>query len=139
MSRILFVDDDPTFTESHRENLADVGHCVEYARTLGLADKWLFDENRSYDLLIVDLALPPRGRVEPLWRNDPAMPGWIFGKLVRAARPNIPIIYLTNFPNRLSEIERSFGDHDHGAWKKEYTIDSFRELVASILKSPRRR
>lgn len=58
MSRILIVEDEAHIASGLRYNLEWEGHQVEWAPDGQIATQWLFEEERAYDLLVLDLMLP---------------------------------------------------------------------------------
>lgn len=58
MSRILIVEDETHIATGLQFNLELEGHVVELASDGLIATTWLLDEQRGYDLIILDLMLP---------------------------------------------------------------------------------
>lgn len=79
-SKILLVEDEETLALGLEFNLTDEGYEVEWARN-GKQALTLF-ESKEYDLIILDIMLP-------------FYDGFEIAKLVRAKKPQIPILMLT--------------------------------------------
>lgn len=79
-SKILLVEDEETLALGLEFNLTDEGYEVEWARD-GKQALTLF-ESKEYDLIILDIMLP-------------FYDGFEIAKLVRAKKPQIPILMLT--------------------------------------------
>ena len=80
-STVLLVDDDPLARKLYRAQLADSGFVVAEASS-GIEAVELA-ERESFAVVIMDLAMP-------------GLDGWMAMSLIRARRPSLPIIVLTN-------------------------------------------
>lgn len=80
MARILIVDDDAASQKLYRTFLQSEGHEVETAGS-GL-EGVESTEKIAFDAVVMDL-------------NMPGLDGWMAMSLIRARRPNLPILILT--------------------------------------------
>jgi two-component system response regulator QseB len=62
--RLLLIEDDPMIGESVGQGLRQDGFTVDWARDGGAAELAL--DNKVYDLLLLDLALPKKGGLDVL-------------------------------------------------------------------------
>jgi CheY-like chemotaxis protein len=84
VSRILIVDDDAAAQRLYRTYLTSEGHEVECASS-GLEGVEA-SERSSFDAVVMDL-------------NMPGLDGWMAMSLIRARRPQLPILILTGDAN----------------------------------------
>lgn len=91
-ARILLVDDDNDVREVTRSMLLELGYRVIEAGSGGAALE-LLEQDREVDLILVDFAMP-------------GMNGAEVARLVRAKRPNLPVVFVTGFADRtmLTEV-----------------------------------
>ncbi len=80
-ANILLVDDDPVARKLYRAHLVAAGHLV--AEAGGGFEAVEMTERESYGVVVMDLAMP-------------GLDGWMAMSLIRARRPNLPIVVLTN-------------------------------------------
>jgi two-component system response regulator FlrC len=83
--RVLFVDDDPAAGRLYKSHLAAEGHEVVLA-TSGIEGVEA-SERQPFDVVIMDL-------------NMPGLDGWMSMSLIRARRPNLPVVVLTGSTGR---------------------------------------
>lgn len=58
MSHILLVEDDPHISDGLLFNLEMEGYTLTHAKDGNQARKWLFEDQKSFDLIILDVMLP---------------------------------------------------------------------------------
>jgi CheY-like chemotaxis protein len=80
---ILLVDDDPGVREITASMLQEMGHAVVEAGSGGHALD-LLDQNPDIELVLIDFAMP-------------GMNGAELARLMRAKRPDLPMIFLTGY------------------------------------------
>lgn len=87
--RILVVDDEQSVRETLQRWFALQGHCVEVAAD-GVESLELVQASH-FDVVLMDLEMPRMGGVEATQK-------------IKVIRPDLPILAITGFSNRLSEI-----------------------------------
>lgn len=113
LKRVLVIEDDPAIRRGVTDALAFAGYfCMEASEGVAGLDSAL---DAEYDLLLLDLVLPGRDGLEIL-------------RVVRSARPTLPVIILTA---RASEDDRV---HGLSLGADDYVVKPFsvRELLARV-------
>jgi CheY-like chemotaxis protein len=83
--RVLFVDDDPAASRLYKNYLVADGHEVVVANS-GIEGVEA-TERHQFDVVVMDL-------------NMPGLDGWMSMSLIKARRPNLPVVVLTGDPGR---------------------------------------
>jgi len=110
---ILFVDDEPRYSSSYLRELRRT-HVVEYLEDVDLAARLLVEnEEAEVELLILDVMMPPGRRFGEGETRDGLDTGLRLFERVRARRPSLPVIVLTNVTEEA--VARRF-DADPHCW-----------------------
>lgn len=131
MARVLLVDDDKMVMESYIDMLREAGHAVVFCDRLDEAVAAF--ERAPFDVLVLDLMLPPGARFENRWRETGAPPGALFRDFIRQQNDSILIIFLTNFSNRLRDSRCLDDPHEVGFAKRDYSPVMFSQEVGRML------
>lgn len=112
--RILFIDDEPHFNESHAEALRDADFEVVCEASAANALKRL-NSNDNFDLIILDLLMPPNGEDIQNGTSDPRETGVKVHRQIRSSgNIDVPIIFLSvirdpRITDRVKELEIRYG------------------------------
>ena len=112
--RILLLDDDALLRRTAAALLVEAGHTVREAQD-AVAAMTLLDEERGFDLAIVDFSMPD-------------ISGDEFARAARERHPSLPVLFVTGYADAAPlEAER---------WcvHKPFRRDEFLALVAEALK-----
>jgi CheY-like chemotaxis protein len=94
--RILLIDDDLAPIHYYLRALREAGHPVEHKRGPDEAIEYLDKKADQVDLIILDVMMPG-GKAFADEKTDEGMTiGLFLLKKIRAKRPNLPILILTN-------------------------------------------
>lgn len=113
MRTILLIEDDEAFRYAAAKHLSQAGYAVIEAATTNLALDEL-DLRGSIDLAVIDVQMPLG-----------APHGFAFGRMAKARRPDLPMIFITAF----SEILEAEGNPPGAVLLKPINLN---ELTARI-------
>jgi DNA-binding response OmpR family regulator len=120
--RVLVVEDDAMIGASLTRGLGDHGHAVDWIRDGAEAETVLLSSGGTYQLVLLDLALPSKDGIEVL-------------KALRRAGDTVPVLVIT----ARGEVDQLVTGLDHGA--DDYLVKPFQfaELEARMRALDRRR
>jgi DNA-binding response OmpR family regulator len=95
--KILFIDEDKAALRYYMLALNDHGFECEHIRNVDDAIKKIETEDRSYDFIILDSAMPAGTIYSDQKTEDGTLTGKFLFRDIRIKRPNVPILILTNF------------------------------------------
>jgi DNA-binding NarL/FixJ family response regulator len=115
---ILFVDDEPRYSQRYLEELRRA-YVVEYMGDADLAAHFLSDpeEAAAVELLIIDLMMPHTRRFGEEETRCGLDTGLRLYERVRAQRPSLPVIVLTNVSEEA--VIRRFNDEPNCRFRRK--------------------
>lgn len=130
---ILFVDEEPTFTNSHREELEFEKYEVVLKQSVDDAWSFLNEEGSRLELLILDIMMPP-SKLTGI-DEDGMHTGMLFFEKVRSKFPTLPVLIFTN----RSDAEASdYFENKPQCWflrKSDYVPFQLVEKIKEVLGS----
>jgi signal transduction histidine kinase len=123
--RILFVDDERALCGIAERNLRDLGYQPTVLTDAGEALELLRQAPQSFDLLITDFTMP-------------RVTGLDLSRLVRAVRPDLPILLATGFVEDIPRVDLDAAGIDATA-RKPLTKRELGEIVQQQLRGGPRR
>lgn len=115
MSRILVVDDEPSIRAFLHSVLIEAGHAVATAAN----GEEALDLPGTFDLLLTDVLMP-------------RMTGDELARQIRGRDPNVKVLYLTAYSDRLFEAKVAL-DANEAVLEKPAPADMIRETIDLLL------
>jgi DNA-binding response OmpR family regulator len=115
--RILVIDDEPDVGDILNDLLARDGHTVVFCLDAESALARFAQE--PFDLVITDLGMP-------------GLSGWDVARLVKQRRPEMPVVMVTGWGDRIDPADAEGRGVDHVV-AKPFKGDHMREVVAVAL------
>jgi CheY-like chemotaxis protein len=116
--RILVVDDDESVLTFAKRVLRDAGYEVVVASD-GPHALWLVEQQRPFDLFVLDVAMPH-------------MSGDELARQLRCADPDMKVLYFTGYSDRLFKDQVTLWEHEAFV-DKPVTINGLLEAVSLML------
>lgn len=130
---ILFVEDEPFYTESFREEFEDQGYKIELKRSVEEAWVFLEQNGAGVEFLLLDVMMRDPGLAGSAGSKDFMRTGVRFFERVRARFPTLPIGVFTNVSDE--NVEKFFAEQAY-CWflpKTDYLPDELVERVKELL------
>ena len=108
--RILFVDDERRRVRLYVQELEKNGHEVVFEDNPDAALKTLQDVSEHFDLLVLDVSLPPSETFKFADTRGGMQTGLPLYDNIRRLRPDLKIVALTNVSS--SEVQNRFAQED---------------------------
>jgi CheY-like chemotaxis protein len=131
---ILFVDDEPRYAQRYVEELSRA-YAVEYVASTSLAIDLLVGQADEVELLVLDLMMPHETAFDADETRDGIDTGLRLYERLRAHRPSLPVIVLTNVSDE--NVLRRFDDEPH-CWlrrKRDCLPQELLLLVREVLRA----
>jgi DNA-binding response OmpR family regulator len=120
MSRILVVEDEPHLAQGLRFNLEAEGHQVDVTETGEDALRWLLEDKRGYDIVVLDIMLPGKD-------------GFAVARELRDAEHFVPLLMLTA-RSRPEDVLKGFESGADDYLPKPFNLDILVARIRSLLR-----
>lgn len=134
---ILMIDDEPRQMDSYHRELEFCGYAVEYCANVDEALRVLAAQGAQVELLILDIMMPPGAAFKDADTQQGLRTGERFFEQVRAERPDLPVMILTNVSR--ARLEKRFKRERacRLLQKEEYLPFELAEEVEKMIGKPR--
>src|SRR5262245_30982949 len=108
--RILFIDDEQRRMEAITAELELAGHFVVFNDNADAALKSISGVNEHFDLMILDISIPPGKQLDRLATDGGARTGIALFDVIRQTRPRQKVVIFTNISD--AKVEAHFANQD---------------------------